>query len=111
MHKPILVITSVGSEQQALTIAEELMDLEYAASVNIMPTMRSIYRFSGKVYDDEENLLVIKTTHELFDYVAEVICQMHTYEIPEIVGIPVERCQDAFTQWISQSVKVPDSEA
>lgn len=111
MHKPILVITSVGSEQQALTIAEELIQLEYAASVNIMPTMRSIYRFSGKVYDDEENFLIIKTTNELFDYVAEVICQMHTYEVPEIVGIPCARYQDEFAQWIVESVAAPDPES
>lgn len=105
--KPLLVFTSVGSEQQAITIAEELIQQELCVSVNILPTMRSIYRFNGKVYDDEENLLVIKTIKELFEDVSEVINQMHTYEIPEIMGIPVEACQDNFMKWVNRNVCHP----
>ena len=102
--KPLLVITSVGSEQQAITIAEELIKEELCVSVNILPTMRSIYRFKGKVFDDEENLLIIKTTQELFEDVSGVIKQMHTYEIPEIIGVPVELCEDVFSNWLNENV-------
>lgn len=104
MDKLILILTSVGSEQQAITIAEELIQQELAACVNILPTMRSIYRLSGKIYDDEENLLVVKTVSRLYDEVAAVIKQMHTYEVPEIQGIPIEHCQDNFVKWVNESV-------
>ena len=104
MSNALLVMTSVGSEQQAITIAEELVQQEVVASVNILPTMRSIYRFNGKVFDDEENLLLIKTTEELYEDVVTIISQMHTYEIPEIVGLRVDKCQSNFLQWVSQNV-------
>jgi len=104
MDKVILVLTTVGSEQQAITIAEELMEQELCAVINILPMMRSIYRFKGKVFDDEENLLIIKTTDDLYDEVVAVISQMHTYEVPEIVGIRVDKCQSNFIHWISQNV-------
>ncbi|MDJ0840907.1 MAG: divalent-cation tolerance protein CutA [Acidobacteriota bacterium] len=97
-------MTSVGSEQQAITIAEELVQQELASCVNIMPTMRSIYRFNGKVFDDEENFLMIKTTADLFKDVSVVIHQMHTYEIPEIMGINIRHCPPDFLAWVNQSV-------
>ena len=100
----LLVLTSVGSEQQAITIAEELVQQELVVCVNILPTMRTIYRFKGKVFDDEENLLLIKTTRDLFDEVSAVISQMHTYEVPEIMGINVEHCKDNFLSWVGQNV-------
>ena len=105
MRKPIVVFTSVGSEQQALTIAEELVQQELVAAVNVLPTMRSIYRFKGRVFDDEENLLVIKTTANLFEEVSTVILQMHTYEVPEIISVKVENCSDDVLKWILQNTK------
>lgn len=105
MSKPIVVLTTTGSEQQALTIAEELIQQELVASVNILPTMRSIYRFQGKVFDDEENMLVIKTTNSLYDEVSQVIAQLHTYEVPEIFAIEVDRYRDDFFNWIGRCVQ------
>lgn len=105
MDKPTLILTTVGSEQQAITIAEELIDLELAACVNILPTMRSIYRSNGKIYDDEENMLVIQTTALLFDDVANTIRQMHSYPVPEIQGIPIDQCEGDFADWVNQNVK------
>jgi len=94
----------MGSEQQALSIAEELIQLELAACINILPTVRSIYRFKGKIFDDEENLLLIKTTREHFEAVSSVIMQMHTYEVPEIIGIEASKSEENFLEWLGQSV-------
>ena len=105
MTDAIMVITTVGSEQQAITIAEELIQQELVACVNIMPTMRSIYRFKGKVFDDEENMLILKTTSDVFDEVSAVISQLHTYEVPEIVAFAVAHCQENFLDWIRQNVR------
>ena len=104
MNNALLVFVTVGSEQQAIAIAEELVMQELVASVNILPTMRSIYRFNGKVFDDEENLLLIKTTDDLYDDVVAVVSQMHTYEIPEIMGVSVDKCQSNFLHWVSSNV-------
>ncbi|MCB1041652.1 MAG: divalent-cation tolerance protein CutA [Acidobacteria bacterium] len=104
MTCPIVIMTTTGSEQQALTIAEELMQQELVACVNILPTMRSIYRFKGKVFDDEENLLLIKTSDDMFDAVSEVIVQLHTYEVPEIVSFKVDQYRSSVLDWIISSI-------
>lgn len=105
MTDPLVIMTTTGSEQQAITIAEELVQLELVACVNILPTMRSIYRFKGKIFDDEENLLIIKTCQGLFDQVAQVISQFHTYEVPEIVAFKVEHSVPDVVDWIRTCVK------
>jgi len=104
MTEAILIMPSIGSEHQAITIAEELVQQELASSINILPTMRSIYRFNGKIFDDEENMLVIKTTSELFDQVSMVIHQMHTYEIPEVMGVNIRHCPETFLRWVQDTV-------
>lgn len=109
MKKPIIVLTSTGSEQQAIVIAEELIQQELAASINILPAVKSIYRFKGKIFDDEENLLIVKTTADLFDDVAAVIAQFHTYEVPEIMGIPIAEWKDNFLDWLSRNVRQPST--
>lgn len=111
MNDVLLVLTTVASEQQAICIAEELMQQELCACVNILPTMRTIYRFKGRVFDDEENLLIIKTTDDLYDDVVTVICQMHTYEVPEIAGIRVDQVQSNFLNWVSSNVHHHDEVA
>lgn len=110
MREPILILTSTGSEQQAITIAEELIQQELAASINMLPEVKSIYRFKGKVFDDEENLLIIKSTEDLYDEIATVIAQFHTYEVPEIMAIPIVQCKDNFLSWLCRNVKQPNAD-
>jgi periplasmic divalent cation tolerance protein len=108
MAKPIIIMTTTGSEQQAMTIAEELMQQELVSSVNILPTMRTVYRFKGQVFDDEENLLILKTSSHLFDEVASVIQTFHTYEIPEIMSVDLDHWTDSFGSWLFSSVRPVD---
>lgn len=107
MKQPIIVLTSTGSEQQAIVIAEELIQQELAASINILPPVRSIYRFKGKIFDDEENLLIVKTTKDLFDDVSDVIAQFHTYEVPEIMAIALADWKENFHNWLTKNVREP----
>lgn len=106
-NNAVLVITTTGTEQQAITIAEELIQQELAACINILSPIRSIYRFRGKIFDDVEQMLVIKTTAGLYDEVAQAITQLHTYEIPEIICVDVGQCKDNFLQWLTHNVKAP----
>ena len=101
----IIVLVTTGSEQQAITIAEELVQQELAASVNILPTMRSIYRFNGKIFDDEENLLIIKSTEARFEEICKVTRQLHTYEIPEILSFNVDKGEAKFLRWLLSSTR------
>ena len=80
------------------------MDQAYAACVNIVPSIKSYYYFKGETHLDEEVMLIIKTTREMFPQVAEVITDLHTYEVPEILMFPVESSSEPFLQWIRESV-------
>lgn len=99
-----IIVTSVGTEQQAVEISEELITRRYATCVNIVPCLRSIYRWKGKVCEDTEYLLLIKTPVSLFDAVSETIRELHSYELPEIMAVPVEHAEEAFHRWVLSSV-------
>ena len=100
-----VVMTSVGTEQQAVEISEELIARRLATCVNIVPCLRSIYRWKGKICEDTEYLLLIKTPMRLFDRVSEAIREFHSYELPEILALPVATAEEHFHQWILQMVE------
>ncbi len=103
-----IILTSVGTEQQAVEISEELIDRRLATCVNIIPCLRSIYRWKGKVCADTEYLLLVKTPKRNCDGVSEAIRAFHAYELPEILAIPVEKAEEAFHQWVLQMVEPVD---
>jgi len=100
-----VVLTSVGTEQQAVEISEELIARRLATCVNIVPCLRSIYRWKGKICEDTEYLLLIKTPKRLFERVSEAIREFHSYELPEILALPVSAAEENFHRWILQMVE------
>ena len=105
LEKISLVMTSVGTEQQAVEISEELIARRLATCINIVPCLRSIYRWKGKVCEDTEYLLLIKTPEKLFEQVSSAIREDHSYELPEILAIPVTAAETNFHQWVLQMVE------
>jgi periplasmic divalent cation tolerance protein len=99
----IVVVTSVGTEDQALDIAHALVRNRQAACVNLIPNVHSIYRWKGRVCDDGEFLLIIKTTGKEFAGVRQTIQQINTYELPEILAYRVDESSDAFASWIAKT--------
>jgi periplasmic divalent cation tolerance protein len=100
-----VVMTSVGTEQQAVEISEELIARRLATCVNIVPCLRSIYRWKGKICEDTEYLLFIKTPKRFFDRVSAAIREFHSYELPEILALPVSESEENFHRWILQMVE------
>ena len=105
-----MVVTSVGTEQQAVELSEELVSRRLATCINIVPCLRSIYRWKGKVCEDTEYLLLIKTPSALFDRVSEAILEVHSYELPEIMSIPIDAAEDTFHQWVLRMVEPSDDD-
>jgi periplasmic divalent cation tolerance protein len=99
----IVVVTSVGTEDQALDIAHALLRNRQAACVNLIPNVHSIYRWKGRVCDDREFLLIIKTTAAQFDGVKQTIQEINTYELPEVLAYRVDDSSDAFASWIAKT--------
>jgi periplasmic divalent cation tolerance protein len=107
LEKISVVMTSVGTEQQAVEISEELISRRLATCINIVPCLRSIYRWKGKVCEDTEYLLLIKTPEKLFEQISSAIREYHSYELPEILAVPVTAAETSFHQWVLQMAE-PD---
>lgn len=100
----LVVITTVGNEEQANEIARELVCRRHAACVNIVPGLRSVYRWQGKVCRDTEFLLVVKTQESEYAAVESKIRELHSYELPEILAFKVAKGEPNFLAWIGASL-------
>jgi periplasmic divalent cation tolerance protein len=102
--RAIVMVTTVGTEEQAYLIARELVARRQAACVNIIPAIRSIYRWKGKICKDGELLLIVKTEQQEFEDAAATIRELHSYELPEILSFGVSQGDQTFLDWIASSV-------
>jgi len=99
-----LVLTTAGSREEAEKIAQALVERRLAACVNLVGPIQSVYRWQGKVESAAEHLLLIKTTAALFESVANTIRELHSYELPECIQLPIEAGSAEYMKWIEQSV-------
>ena len=100
MTDKIVVLTTAGSAEEADRIARGLVEKRLAACVNIVPGMRSIYRWKGAIEEGEELLLLIKTRRQLVDALEAELRKLHSYEIPEMIAIPIVDGLDKYLNWI-----------
>ena len=101
----ILVLTTSDTLELAEAIARALVESGEAACVNIVPGIRSIYRWQGKICDESEFLLVIKSTTERFDSIRSRIKKIHTYQVPEVIAVPVSAGDPEYLDWLHEQVK------
>ncbi len=99
----ILVLTTTDSAELAQRIASALVEVGQAACVNIVPGIRSIYRWEGKVCEEGEWLLVIKSVAEQFDAVRSHIRRLHTYQLPEVIAVPVISGDPDYLRWLGEN--------
>ncbi len=100
----LVVITTVGTEEQANLIATELVARRHASCVNVVSGLKSVYRWQGKICRDTEFLLVVKTLESEYGAVEETIQELHSYELPEILAFKVCRGESKFLDWIGASL-------
>jgi periplasmic divalent cation tolerance protein len=105
MTDKILVLTTTSSKDEARKIGRALVEQRLAACVNIVPPVRSIYRWQGKIEEAEEWLLLAKTTRATFERVRKAILDLHSYEVPECISVSIDDGSREYLGWISQSVK------
>ena len=94
-----LILTTAGSEEQARQIARALVERRLAACVNIVAHACSIYRWKGEIQEEEEKLLLIKSSRRLFERVRETIREVHSYEVPEVLALPVDDGDADYLAW------------
>lgn len=99
-----IVLTTIGSEADAIAIAKTLVDEKLAACVNVLPEMISIYRWKGSVEQDKEHQIVIKTTADRLVSLEARVRQLHRYELPEFLVIDPAAGAPAYLAWVRESV-------
>ena len=100
-----IVLTTTGSREEGEKIARALVERRLAACVNLVGPIASVYRWKEKVEKAEEFLLLIKTTAEFFPDVREAIEELHSYELPECIALPIEAGSADYLDWIEDSVE------
>lgn len=98
----MVVLVTCGSEEEAEKIARSLVEARLAACVNVLSPIRSIYRWEGKIYDEREWLLLVKTRAERFGELEERIRSLHSYSVPEIIGLPVVEGSSPYLDWLKE---------
>lgn len=100
----IVVLVTVGNSEEAAKIARTIVEEKLAACVNLVPSIRSIYFWKGEVCDDQETLLMIKTRETLFDRLRLRICELHGYEVPEIIAVKLHAGHEPYLSWVIETV-------
>jgi periplasmic divalent cation tolerance protein len=105
MTDKIVVLVTCGSRKEGRRIARALVERRLAACVNFYSApVHSIYRWKGKVESAKEFLLLIKTSRIRFDAVAAEVKRLHSYDVPEIIALPIAKGSADYLGWISESV-------
>lgn len=104
MTDAVVVLCTCGNEPDALRMANALVEARVAACVNVLPGLESIYRWQGKVESGQEVLLLIKTTAERFPALRERILDLHPYDTPEILVLPIADGSDKYMAWLREQV-------
>jgi len=105
MTDKIVVLVTCESARQARTIASELVKRRLAACGNVVEApVRSIYRWKGKVESAKEFLVILKSSRRRFAALEKAVRELHTYDVPEIIALPVVAGSRPYLDWVAESV-------
>lgn len=108
MTDPIVVLSTCASEQEAERLARMLVDRRLAACVSVVPGVRSFYRWKEAVESEGEWLLVAKSSRGLFSELSSALEQEHSYEVPEVLALPVVAGAANYLSWMASSLRAED---
>ena len=100
-----LALSTFPDRETAERVATTLVEARLAACVNLLPGVRSIYRWQGEVEATGEVLALFKTTQDSYPQFEEMLRELHPYDVPEIVALPVEQALGAYASWVTENVR------
>jgi periplasmic divalent cation tolerance protein len=101
----LVVLTTIEKSDEGEILARLIIDSGLAACVQILPPITSMYRWEGKVEKANETLLLIKTTRVAYPALEKLIIQNHSYKVPEIISLPVEKGLKDYLDWLTTSMR------
>jgi periplasmic divalent cation tolerance protein len=105
MTDKVVILVTAASKKECRKIARHLVESKLAACVNIAAPIESVYRWQGKIAQEPEYQLFIKSTRELFPEIKVAISELHSYHTPEIICLPIIEGSRNYLQWVGDSVK------
>jgi periplasmic divalent cation tolerance protein len=107
MTDKIVIFSACAALEEAHKLARKLVETRLAACVNVLPGMRSFYRWKGVVEEADECMLVIKSSRDLFDRLRHELEKAHTYEVPEVVAVAIVAGAPNYLAWLDREVSTP----
>ena len=104
MNETLTILCTCPDEETAARLARGMLENRHAACVNILPAIRSIYRWQDEIRDENEALMVIKTTSTHFFVIEHWLEEHHPYDVPELVALKAEHVAEAYLKWLRQTV-------
>ncbi len=101
----VVVLITTATEEEAHRIAEQLLNQRKVACVNIVPRVDSLFRWQGKLDSAQESLLIIKTRASLLPEIIEMVKKAHSYEVPEIIALPIVGGNEDYLKWLDSEVE------
>ncbi|MCJ7670148.1 MAG: divalent-cation tolerance protein CutA [Dehalococcoidia bacterium] len=101
----IIVLITVGSEEEAHKIAELLVNEKKAVCINIVPGVDSLFWWEGKLDSARESLLLVKTKASLFSEIISLVKEIHSYEVPEIIALPIIGGSEDYLKWLDTACR------
>ncbi len=100
----IVVFITAGSEEEASRIADALVKRKLAACVNIIGGVKSVFSWKGKVEKEKETLLIVKSKMSVFAKLVKQVKEIHKYEVPEIIALPIVDGSGDYLEWLEKEV-------
>jgi len=98
----IVVFITTSNEDEAVRIAKALVEARLAGCVNIVRNIRSIYSWQGKIEDEPEVLMVVKTQKSHFNALSAKVKEIHSYTVPEIIALPIVEGSEEYLKWLKE---------
>lgn len=105
MTEAVVVLVTVPSRELGEEIGNALIAERLAACVNIVGPVRSVYRWQGEICREKEHLLIIKTVRDRYAALERRVRELHSYEVPEVIALPVHAGSEAYLGWVSEEVR------
>ena len=101
----IVILITCSSADEAEKISSSLLDKKLIACANIVPGIRSLFRWQGEMCSENEVLLILKTTADKFDLILTTVQDQHSYDTPEVIALPIIKGSEKYLKWISDETR------
>lgn len=104
----IVIYCTVPDKKEGREIAKTLVSNQLAACVNIVDKLESIFSWDGEMMIEKEALLIIKTRKDHFEKISQVIKKMHSYNVPELIALPIVQAEETYLKWVEHETRQPE---